>query len=369
MKSVIVSVTNDLSTDQRVDKVCCTLVNMGFNVTLVGRLLPGSFKLERKYRTHRLSLLFRKGPLFYAEYNFRLLLYLLFHKANLLVSNDLDTLPANFLSHKIKSVPIVYDSHEYYTATPELVNRPFVQGIWKKIEKYIFPKLKDIITVNESIASLYSTEYGKKLFIIRNVPRKPINKTLFTAAELGFDSKKHLIILQGAGINIQRGAEEAVKAMQYVQNAILLIIGGGDVIEDLKILVSQSGLSDKIVFMQRMPYNELMKYTSAAEIGLTLDKDTNINYRFSLPNKLFDYINAGTPVLSSALPEIKKVIEKYEIGLLIENHDPKHIASKISYMLENDFKSKLKENLEKAANELNWENEETTLKLVYSKYV
>lgn len=342
---------------------------MGFDVKLVGRLLPGSFKLEREYHTHRLRLFFRKGPLFYAEYNIRLLLFLLFHKVNLLVSNDLDTLPANYFAHKIKSVPIVYDSHEYYTATPELVNRPFVQGVWKKIEKFIFPKLQDIITVNESIANLYSIEYGKKLFIIHNVPRKPINKLSVTAAELGFNSKKHLIILQGAGINIQRGAEEAVQAMQYVDNAILLIIGGGDVIEDLKMLSVKLGLSDKIVFMPRMPYKELMKYTSAAEIGLTLDKDTNINYRFSLPNKLFDYIHAGTPVLSSALPEIKRIVEQYEIGLLIENHDPKHIASKISYMLENDFKSKLNENLEKAANELNWENEETTLKLVYSKYV
>lgn len=369
MKKVIVSVTNDLSTDQRVDKVCCTLTSMGFNVFLTGRRLPGSFPLTREYRTHRMRLLFRKGPFFYAEYNLRLLLLLIFNRADLLVSNDLDTLPANYIAHKLKSIPLVYDSHEYYTGTPELVNRPFVQGIWKRIEKFIFPKLDNIFTVNESIANLYFQEYGKCLNIVRNVPRKAMIKTEYTPTQLGFDPDKHLIILQGAGINIHRGAEEAVLSMQYIDNAILLIVGGGDIIESLKAIVQNSDLTQKVIFIPRIPYAELMKYTSAAEIGLTLDKDTNINYRFSLPNKLFDYINAGTPVLSSPLPEIKKIIDQYDVGMLIENHDPKHIASKLQYMIENNYKLKLKDNLQRAAVELNWENEEKTLKLVYSKYV
>jgi glycosyltransferase involved in cell wall biosynthesis len=182
-------------------------------------------------------------------------------------------------------------------------------------------------------------------------------------------SDRHLVILQGAGINIQRGAEEAVLAMKYIDNTVLLIIGSGDIIGILKQLVLDENLSDKVVFIPRQPYNELMAYTSVADIGLTLDKDTNINYRFSLPNKLFDYIHAGIPVLASPLPEIKKIIDQYEIGLLIDNHDPIHIASKIKFMLEINSKEKLKGNLEKAASELNWENEEETLKLVYSKYV
>lgn len=369
MKRVIVSVTNDLSTDQRVDKVCCTLVSMGFNVYLTGRSLPGSLPLNRNYHTFRMKLLFHKGPFFYAEYNFRLFILLLFSKADLLVSNDLDTLLANFLAHKLKSVPLIYDSHEYYTGTPELVNRPFVRRIWKSIERFIFPRLKDIFTVNESIAELYFQEYGKSLHIVRNVPKKALLDVSYTPADLGFDKSKKLIILQGAGINIQRGAEEAVLAMQFIENALLLIVGGGDIIDTLKATVVNHNLTDKVIFIPRIPYNELMKYTAASELGLTLDKDTNINYRFSLPNKLFDYINAGIPVLASPLPEIKKIIDCYKVGLLIESHDPQHIASKIQQMLDNDYKLKLFNNLKQAAAELNWENEEKTLKLVYSKYV
>ncbi len=369
MKKVIVSVTNDLSTDQRVDRVCSTLTSMNFSVVLVGRSLPDSLPVSRIYNTHRMKLLFKKGPLFYAEYNIRLLIYLLFHRVNLLVSNDLDTLLSNYVVHKVKRIPLVYDSHEYYTGTPELVNRPGVQRIWKSIEKFIFPKLENIITVNESIANLYFNEYNKTLHIVRNVPKQLTEKPQLNGIDLGINPNKHLIILQGAGINIQRGAEEAILAMKHIENAVLLIIGGGDVIGLLKDMVNEHKLSDKVQFLPKKPYKELMKYTAAAEIGLTLDKDTNINYRYSLPNKLFDYIHAGTPVLASPLPEIKKIIDKYNVGITIESHDPMHIAQKIAFMIENNLKVKLEENLKKAAGELNWENEEKILKQVYIKYV
>src|SRR5512138_1437558 len=112
MKKVIVSVTNDLTTDQRVNRTCLALTEMGNEVLLAGRKLPSSLPLsDRAYRTTRLRLLFRKGPLFYAEYNVSLFLFLMVRKADLLVSNDLDTLPANYLASKIRHIPLVHDCH------------------------------------------------------------------------------------------------------------------------------------------------------------------------------------------------------------------------------------------------------------------
>ncbi len=371
MNKVIVSVTNDLSTDQRVDKVCNTLTGMGFIVTLVGRKLRESHDLEnRAYATHRMKLLFRKGPLFYAEYNIRLFVYLMTHRCQLMVANDLDTLLANFLIRKLKGIPLVYDSHEYYTETPELVNRPAVQRIWERIERYIFPELTDIITVNQSIAGLYEEKYGKKLNVVRNIPRAATAIVEKTRKELGLPEDKKIVLMQGAGINIQRGAEEAIEAIRSVENALLLIIGGGDVIGSLKQQAAHPELSKKVMFLPKMPYQELMQYTRVADIGLTLDKDTNINYRFSLPNKLFDYIHAGIPVLASRLPEISRIVEDYNIGMITESHQPAEIARIIKLMLNDDAKSAIwKNNLAKAANELTWENEEKVLKSVYQKYV
>lgn len=370
LKRAVVSVINDLSTDVRVDKICRTLLKCGYNVTLVGRLKSDSRKLDKRdYKTHRMKLLFQKEAVFYAEYNFRLFLYLLFKKADLLYANDLDTLLPNYLVSKLKKIPLVYDSHEYFTGVPELENNNFARKCWIYIEKKILPKLKHIFTVNDSIAGLYRKQYNKEVKVVRNVPLKTDFSRGKNRIELGLPLEKNIIILQGAGINVDRGGEELIEAMNYIENTLLLIIGGGDVIDTLKTMTKNLGLNDRIVFINKLPYSELMQYTSNADLGLTLDKGTNINYRFSLPNKLFDYIMAGIPVLSSDLPEIRKIIEKYDIGEIIESHKPIDIAGKINQMLKD--KDKLKKyslNTKSALNELCWENEEVELIKVFKLY-
>lgn len=369
-KRVLVSVINDLVTDQRVHKVCLSLTNMGFDVMLIGRVLPNSMPMDKRpYNSHRMHLVFRKGAFFYAEYNIRLFIYLLLAKADLLVSNDLDTLLPNYLVHKIKGKPIVYDSHEYFTEVPELVSRPRIQKVWKRIESYIFPKLKDVFTVNESIAELFEKDYGLRPKVVRNIPIKRDIKITATRTDLGLSVKHKILILQGSGINIDRGSEEMVEAMKYLDGVMLLIVGGGDVIETLKIMAERKDIKGKVVFLPKQPYGKLMQYTSVADLGLTLDKNTNLNYRFSLPNKLFDYIHAGVPVISSDLPEIRKIIDEYEIGDFIPDHNPESIANKIKEVFaDKGLMEKWKKNINFAARNLSWQNEEKVLKEVYSKY-
>lgn len=369
-KRVIISVINDLVTDQRIARTADVLVNLGFEVIMVGRRKYDSPAMpERAYETIRMRLLWEKGPLFYAEYNIRLLFLLLSRPSDLLVSNDLDTLLPNFLIHRIKQIPIVYDSHEYFTATPELVDRPKVQRIWKWIEKTIVPKLKNSITVNASIAKLFEEEYHVPFKIVRNIPNRFINSEIPTRKTLGLPEDKKIVLLQGSGINVKRGAEEAVEAMQYIDNVLLLIVGGGDVLPLLKKMVTDLSLQNKVMFVTRQTPENLAGYTANADIGLTIDKDTNINYRFSLPNKLFDYMYAGVPVLATPLVELKNIIETYEIGDFIENHDPEHIANKIKNMLADESKlAMFKANTHKAAADLNWENEKKTLIEIFTPY-
>ena len=369
IKTAIVTVSNDLATDNRVNRTCNVLKESGYTVVLVGRKRKNSIPLKsQNHQCVRLNLLFDKGPFFYAELNVRLFFFLLFSKVDLIFSNDLDTLPAAFLAYRFKrSSKIVYDSHELFTEAPELEGR-FVKKIWERIEKMIFPKLEYIITVNDSIAEIFKTKYRKSIVVIRNVSEKFDWSELKSKKELGIPEDKELIIVQGSGLNVDRGIEEAILAMQLIDNAILLIVGDGDVIPNAKELVKTHQLETKVLFFGKRPYKELMQFTRYASIGLALDKPKSLNYRFALPNKLFDYIQANTAVICSNLIEIQKIVEKYEIGISIETISPEPIAETINGLLEN--KDKLvafQENCKKAAEMETWENEKVKLKALIDR--
>lgn len=285
------------------------------------------------------------------------------------MANDLDTLPANYLVSRFKNIPLVYDSHELFTEVPELEENAFAKSVWLRIEKSIIPRLSHCITVNQSIADILENRYGVKFLVFRNMPYRfhpPVRKT---RDELGLPADKKIIILQGNGINVRRGAEEAVEAMKHIDfPCLLLIIGNGDVIPALKQKVQQENLHEKVWFKGRLPYEELMQYTLNADLGITLDKGDNLNYLYSLPNKIFDYIQAGIPVLSSPLPELKNIIETYEVGDCIEQFETEHIAKKMEECLNDENRrSTWKKNLTFAAEKLCRENEEIELKKRYEQ--
>jgi glycosyltransferase involved in cell wall biosynthesis len=367
LKTIIVSVINDLVTDQRVHKSCLALLKSGYQPILIGRMLPTSLPMpERPYKYKRMHLLFTKGPFFYAEYNIRLFFYLLFHRSKALMSNDLDTLLPNFIISRFRRIPLIYDSHEYFTETPELVHRKSVQKVWKMIEAFVLKRLDRMITVNESIADLFRRKYGIIVSSVRNIPSKQTDIQSKTREEAGIPENKSVLILQGSGINIDRGAEELVMAMEYLSESVLLIIGNGDAMPLIRQIVQRNNLSDRIIILPRMNYSEMMSYTKLADLGFTLDKDTNLNYRFSLPNKLFDYIHAGVPVIATPLPEIRKIIDEFQIGTFAESLESKALAYQIRDILNQpELIRKWKNNLVFAAETLCWEKEEEILLQFY----
>ncbi|WP_417265045.1 glycosyltransferase [Brumimicrobium sp.] len=367
-KKIIVSVTNDLYTDQRVHKVCSFLHDNGYQVLLVGRKLKDSQPItDRPYSIKRFKLVFTRGALFYANYNMRLFWFLLFSKFDVLLSNDLDSLLANYCAHKFKRKSrLVYDTHELFTEVPELTARPKVRKVWLAIEQKIFPKLEVVYTVNQSIADIYSKKYEKEVRVVRNVSKLWQPKTILSKKELNLPEDKHIIILQGSGINVDRGGEEAVLAMKEVEQGLFLIVGSGDVIPQLKQLTKEHHLEDKVRFIGRVPYDQMMNYTYHADLGLSLDKDTNPNYRFSLPNKIFDYIHTTTPVISSDLVELRRVIEKHNVGRIIPEHSAKGVAQTINSLLKDPvLLEQLKANCKQAAQIENWVHESKVLEEIY----
>ncbi len=363
---ITISVTNDLSNDQRVHKMCTSLAAMGWSVCLVGRLLPNSAPLQRSYETKRLKLWFNRGPLFYAEMNLRLFLFLFLSKSHILHSNDLDTLLPNFLVSKLRSIPLIYDTHEYFLGVPEIQNKVLVKWIWKKIESSIFPRLQHVFTVNESIANLYESDYGLRPVVVRNIPTRTSDlPEAEDRKKFGWQPTDFIFINQGTGINVDRGMEEFLEAMKTLPYEIkLIIVGKGDVVPALKKKSEDTNLYCRIQFIDPVPYEQMLRFTAMADVGLSLDKDTNINYRFSLPNKLFDYIRMGRPILASNLIEVAQVVEGWNLGQLIKSHSVEDISTAVLKMKE-EGTEKYREGLKKASRELSWEKEVESILAVY----
>ena len=356
---VVLTVTNDIATDNRLHKIASTLLMNGYEVTVVGRLLKHSPQVnDRDYKVRRLKLWFKRGPLFYINYNLVLFFYLVKNRYKVVVSNDLDTLLACYLSTKINKAVLVFDSHEYFTGVPELVDRNFVRGIWKALEKWLIPKLKYAYTVSGMIANKYFEEYKIDFKIIRNAGTFRFDNEFEMEKD---ETEKQTIIYQGV-LNKGRGLETMIEAMKYIDNCNLQIIGDGDIEEELHRLVNYFGLASRVHFLGRLPHKELWQYTHKADLGISLEEDLGENYRFALPNKLFDYIQARIPVLVSDLPEMKNVVDTYQIGEIAIYREPELIAEQIKRMLsDTEKRSVWKTNLELAARELCWQREEEKL--------
>ena len=344
---------------------------LGCDVTIIGRRI-GKCREEEQvpFRTKRYRMIFRKGFLFYKFFNIRLLFSLLFNKYDLLVANDLDTLLPNYIVSKIRSIPLIYDSHEYFTEVPEIQDRPFVKWVWKTIERSIFPHLSNVLTVSDPIAEKYSEVYGKRPVTVRNCAESSEGIRCYTREELGINHDQFLATLQGTGLNSDRGGEELIEAIKITDGVTLLIIGSGDLLPMLKAKVKDLSLQDRVRFIPALPWKEMMRYTKSADAGLSLDKDSNLNYRFSLPNKIFDYISAGIPVIAGNLQEVKKIIEGKNCGIIIPEISPQGISNALIKLRDNQqLQNNLKHNAIKASESFNWENESIKVIAFYKKFL
>ncbi len=365
-KRIIVSVISNLATDQRVHKVCTTLHEYGYNVLLIGSKHSNTANLPaRDYKVVRLHLWCTRGFMKYAEWNIKLCLYLLYHKADILLANDLDTLLPNYIVQCIKKNNLVYDTHEYFTEQEEVYNRKWVKRIWLGIEKRIFPHLKNVYTVNETIAKVYTKLYAVPVHVVRNVPilvtQVKADKQLQEQYHIPIHNK--ILLTQGIGLHYNRGIEELIQCMQHLPNEYtLVIVGSGLAVPQLKQLVLQLNLQDKVIFVGILPPQVLKQITPLAYCGFSLDKPTCLNYAYSLPNKLFDYIHAGIPVIASNVVEVANIIHTYKVGIVLQELTPHTIASAVLALKRNDDDyNQLKQHCKLAADVLNWQCEAVTL--------
>ncbi len=204
--------------------------------------------------------------------------------------------------------------------------------------------------------------------VVRNCSPVSEHVDSFSREELAISQDNLLVILQGTGINVERGGEELIDAVRMTEKVSLLVVGDGDAVDTMKMMVLEMGLGKRVIFIPPVTRELLLKYTRTADAGLTLDKDTNINYRYSLPNKLFDYIGAGIPVIASDLQELRKIIDRYNCGIIIPFVTPENISGAFMELSLNRLRlNEMKTNSLIASGDLNWENESKLVIDLYSE--
>ena len=360
-KRIYCTVTNDLTYDQRMIRICTSLVSAGYEVTLVGRREPASLPLiPHPFRQKRLRVLFRKGKLFYLEYNLRLLFYLLFRRMDCICAIDLDTIVPCYFTAVLKHIPRVYDAHELFCEMKEVVARPAIYKIWKRVEKTFVPAFPNGYTVNSQIAAEFGKMYGVRYAVIRNVP------VLQSAPTSSPSPSGRFILYQGA-VNEGRCFETLIPAMKEV-DARLVICGKGNFMKETLQLVKDHSLEQKIVFKGPLRPEELRQLTQTAWCGITLFENKGMSNYYSLANRFFDYMHAGIPQLAMDYPAYREINNMYQIAVLIDKPEIGQIAGALNSLLNNmELYKTLQGNCRKASHHFNWQEEEKQLIRLYQK--
>lgn len=353
-KRIICTVTNDLSQDQRMYRICNSLSQHSYEVTLVGRKLPNSLPLmDSSFQTHRLPCYFSKGFLFYLEFNLRLFLFLLSQKVDIINSIDLDTLLAGRIASWIKKIHFTFDAHELFTEVPELHDQPIRRSIWKLIENVFIKGDISCYTVNESLAQLLNKRTKKTFNIVQNYPR-------FKEARQNKLSTKTIDLVYQGMLNKGRGLEELIAAVGSRKDLRLHIIGRGDLEDDIRRLSEEHS---NVLLLGFVKHEELHTMTSQYHIGFNLLKEESANYYYSSANKFFDFIMAGLPVISMNFPEYRKVNEQFKVGELVDDLSQTSILSAIDAILK-DYDSYARTCIV-ARDIFQWESQEKTLISIY----
>lgn len=360
MTKLTFTVINDLTYDQRMQRICSSLTAAGFYVTLIGRSLPSSQPLTNTvYRQKRLRCWFVKGKLMYIEYNLKLLFFLLFFSTDCYGAVDLDTIIPNYIASRVRNKKRVYDAHELFTEQKEIITRPLIHKAWLTVEKSFVPRYPNGYTVNEFIAGYFTQKYAVHYSVIRNLPT-------IARLESTYGKTDRFIIYQGA-VNEGRCFETLIPAMKLVQ-ARLVICGKGNFFSQVQQLIRDEGVEDKIILKGMVSPEELKQLTPHAYAAVNLFERCGLNQYQSLSNRFFDYIMAGVPQVSVNYPQYKFINDQYNIAALINDTKVETIAEALNKLLNDDvYYNELRQHCLTAREELNWSSEEKVLLSFYKR--
>lgn len=358
---IIFTVTNDLVSDQRMQRICRTLSEEGFDCVLAGRRRKNSRALKQEpFKQKRFNLFFDKGKLFYIEINVRLFFYLLFARYNVICSIDCDTVMPGIWCSRIRGKKLVFDAHELFTEVPEVARRSKVKKIWEGVQKRAFARADMAYTVGPGLAQYFENRYQRPVHCI-------MNASVLKPSLSSVPSSQKIILYQGA-LNEGRGIENMIEAMSEL-DALFVIVGEGYLREELAHLIALHNLEQKVQMRGFVEPDKLPELTAQAYVGLNVSENVSLSYYYSLNNKFFDYIHAGLPSLINDFPEYIALNNKYKVGLITGAGKEPLIQNCRKLLNDESLHLQLQKNCNEAARILNWENESKKLLKLYHNLI
>lgn len=282
--------------------------------------------------------------------------------------------PACYFTARLRHKPLILDAPELTLSDRTLVHWKRLNALVTAIFASIVPHCNGVITASPLYAQEISKRYHiSDVTVIRNVPlhQTAINSNRLRQ-HLNLRPEVRIALYQGM-LQPNRGLDVLVHAASFLDpNIVIIMMGNGlkDTVEQLTALIKHEGVADRVKIIPAAPYAELLNWTASADIGLTvLPPDYSLSIRMCLPNKLFEYLMAGLPVLSSPLDAVAEVLTSYQVGQVVSSLTPKDVAVAINTMLADDSAlAHMRQNaLEVARDEFHWENERQKLVGLYHK--
>ncbi len=285
-------------------------------------------------------------------------------------ANDLVTLPVAWLCSRLTGGGLVYDSHELWLDRPRLRNRSRLNRFFvRRIESFLIRRAYAIIAPGLSVGQELSIRYNiVPPTVILNAPYyRPFEHSTVFRDKLGIPAEERIILYMGK-LSWGRGIERGIQSLKYLSQVSCVVFGSGldSYVAELRVFIEDKGLADRVYFFDEVPFDEVTRYAMSADIGLVLHQNIGLNYYYVSPNKLFECMAAGLPVVGSNFPDLKKYIEGYNLGVTCDPESPKEIAEAINYILSDESRyNEMRENALEAAKIFNWENESRKLVALY----
>ncbi|MDB5101691.1 MAG: glycosyl transferase, group 1 family protein [Cyanobacteria bacterium RYN_339] len=382
MKTSLVLLLNPVTNDSRVLKECTTLGEHGYRVHLFALQGPGlpaheekPFGEVRRFRAEALGNHKVFKLLKAARVAVSMIAAARQVKPDVVHANDLETLPIGYAIAKLCGAKLIYDSHELWRDSGNRAAIPgWIYAVAMGLERGLAPKADGVITVSAGIADDMAKHLGIPLpTLVRNVPWPRAAVPGDVAAHplrtnLGLAPEVPIVLYQGR-MAPGYGVEHLLEAMQWVDEPTMLVyLGFGPLREPLEERARALGLAHRVKFHDAVPPEVLVHYSADATVGACPSQGTCTSYIYSLPNKFFEFIQAGLPVVASDLPELRALVAHYELGATFPNEDAPALARTLNALLGDPARLEAcRAGVRRAAAELHWQNEETQLVQLYHR--